>query len=72
MMIEVACFCGRLYSSDGDFGVCPKCGEDAFMPSHRTLSGRAALPVETAGSNGNQHLTLRYDLRLEPLTHVTQ
>jgi hypothetical protein len=30
-MAEVACFCGCLYSFDGDGGACPKCGEYAAV-----------------------------------------
>jgi len=26
-MTDVACFCGCLYAFDGDWGVCPECGE---------------------------------------------
>ena len=27
MMMDVACFCGRVYSYSGELGVCPGCGE---------------------------------------------
>lgn len=30
-MIDVACFCGRVYSFSGDIGVCPQCGECADL-----------------------------------------
>jgi hypothetical protein len=30
-MAEVACFCGCLYSFDGDAGACPRCGECATV-----------------------------------------
>jgi hypothetical protein len=31
-MNNVACFCGRIYSFDGDTGTCPQCGEHAGLP----------------------------------------
>ncbi len=30
-MTDVACFCGCLYSFDGDAGACPRCGEYATV-----------------------------------------
>jgi hypothetical protein len=30
-MTDVACFCGCLYSFDGDAGACPRCGEHATV-----------------------------------------
>jgi hypothetical protein len=30
-MAEVACFCGCLYSFDGDAAACPRCGERASV-----------------------------------------
>jgi hypothetical protein len=30
-MADVACFCGRLFSFDGDAGACPECGKVASV-----------------------------------------
>ncbi len=47
MMVDVACFCGCLYSFDGGAGACPRCGEVATVTGAAASAGTelSALPV---------------------------
>jgi hypothetical protein len=58
-MIEVACFCGCLFSFDGDAGACPRCGEVASVAAGPALESsgrnRPETPVQVMdriGRNG--------------------
>ena len=46
-MTDVACFCGCLYSFDGDAGACPKCGEVASVTGLPALEGFGCNRPET-------------------------
>jgi hypothetical protein len=37
-MTDVACFCGCLYSFDGDAGACPRCGKYATVRTGPALT----------------------------------
>jgi hypothetical protein len=39
-MNNVACFCGCLYSFDGDEGPCPKCGTVAVIRTRASTENR--------------------------------
>jgi hypothetical protein len=43
-MAQVACFCGCLYSFDGDGGACPKCGEYASLTAGPPFNGAGLYP----------------------------
>jgi hypothetical protein len=45
-MTNVACFCGCLYSFDGDEGPCPRCGAVAVIRTTAT---------QTTSENRGQH-----------------
>jgi hypothetical protein len=66
-MVKAACFCGCVYSFDGDAGDCPWCGERASVrdtgPTSTTVQvTRLArpdpdLPADVAGSEAPQPVT---------------
>jgi hypothetical protein len=49
-MTDVACFCGCLYSFDGDAGACPRCGEYA------TIRTRPAVTSTEGGQPREQRV----------------
>jgi hypothetical protein len=50
-MIDVVCFCGRLYSFAGDEGACPQCGERTTVP------GTSAADAQEIGEQPRKLLT---------------
>jgi hypothetical protein len=50
-MIDVVCFCGRLYSFADDEGACPECAELVTVP------GRSAAEAQEIGEQLRELMT---------------
>jgi hypothetical protein len=56
-MANVACFCGSLYSFDGDEGPCPRCGAVAVVRTHairKTSQNRGQNKPDAATTDVSQ------------------
>jgi hypothetical protein len=73
MMADVACFCGCVYSFDGDAGACPGCGEVATLTVGRASVGtergqqEQRSPAANGHGRGGQAATLREWAELIPV-----
>jgi hypothetical protein len=62
MMTDVACFCGCLYSFDGDAGACPRCGE---VTTVRTAAASGALDLQMLVIGGHERTQAEYHSLLD-------
>lgn len=68
-MTNVACFCGREYSFDGDAGDCPQCGEIVALPGASVdrdepdgrVPGQATRKLRSRARRGDQSRARRAD-----------